>query len=334
MDWLETERAWFSPKRELKRLKRRAQARWLIVVCLTTILAGLGLKRLAKTPSSYEARIIMRITELDLLRDSSPVVGRHLSEYLLDATLRTEGLAELLVRNGLYVDEVAANKSLAAKAFREELEVEVYRNYFAVSRGYAGGARTARVSLRYLDSEPERAMTVAREVAELMAATEAANRRRASLKLASIGRLASAAAETRLDALIERQVTQIGALERAADKKSAESAALRVEIRGLSKAIDHQSDRLARARAQLQQIELRDAVIGSRLGIDFRIVDERPPEVRARVGLAFLGMVGIVLCVIFLPFVAIGVGAFDVRVHDAADARRLGLGILGQLDES
>ena len=335
MDWLDAESEWFSPKRELTRLKRRAAARWPIVLGLALLLTAGALRRLSKPPSIFTARVMLRISESNLLRDQSPLVGKGLADYLLEAALRSEDLAELLERNKMYAGARKIGHVYAAGLFRDELVVNVYRNYFAVERGFSEGVRTARVSIRYSDDDPDRAMTIAREVAELMAATVAANRRQASLNLAVIGRLAASAAETRLEKLQARLVA--GELElrlmSKAETKTEHAARRGVEVRGLRVAVDHQIVRLNKSRRQLELIELREAVVDQSLGVDFRIVDERPPAIRGGIRGPLLGMVGIALFFTVFPLVAIGIGAFDRRVHDSGDVERLGLPVLGQIAE-
>ena len=331
--WLESEDAWYSPKRELVRLKRRAQARWLVILMITAVLIAAVLKKASAPATSYTARVIIRVTETDLLSDRTPLVGRGLADYLLDATLRTDGLLALLERNGLYDSKTDDDPTTAVTEFRDELRVAVYRNYFNIDRGSAEGARTARISIRYSDDDPERAVIVVREVANLMAATEAENRRVASIKLGEIGRLAANAAEDRMEDLQQRRSAAqraFGALDKTKPLGTV-GATLRVEIRGLDAAIERQTGRIAKARKQLASMQLREAVVNNRLGVDFRVVDERPPEVSRGLKPAFLGMLAITLFVLLAPLVAVGVGAFDNRVHDGDDVGRLGLNLLGQI---
>ena len=87
------------------------------------------------------------------------------------------------------------------------------------------------------------------------------------------------------------------------------------------------------ARESKRRADLQRAMDARGVGLLFQVVDERPPPpppdpraVRIRIA-----MLSLVCFLFFLPLCAIGIGAFDQRLHDREDVQRLGLDVVGHM---
>ena len=70
------------------------------------------------------------------------------------------------------------------------------------------------------------------------------------------------------------------------------------------------------------------------MGLRFELIDPgRAPRVLLTHA-GYLAVVGVVVFFFLFPIVTIGVGAFDIRVYDEDDIRRLGIAYFGSIPRS
>ncbi|HUH05903.1 MAG TPA: hypothetical protein VML75_28130 [Kofleriaceae bacterium] len=331
-DWIEAERSSHSFVRELQRLKRRAKARPIGFVLLAALLASAVVYKRSRRPETYKARVVMVVTEGELSTDRTPLPRKELRDYVTALSFTRARLLSVVEEHDLYPARAVRGDDYAAAAMRSNLKVEVYRNYFANDRGFETARRSARIGIIFRDSNPERATRVARRVAELIAETESRRREQSSSDAVDQSRAISSRARTAMEERRTQLTEALLARDRArtANERLRE-AELSLEIERLEQQLEADRTLVRLTEADVRDIELRAALDTSRLGLSFEVADEHAPEARDPNAWLVLAALGVVSFVFLLPLCAIGVGAFDSRVHDLEDVERLGLDVVGHV---
>jgi len=331
-NWMEAERDRLGVVRELQRLERRAKARPFGFILWALLLAGAVIGMRARKAPLFKARVIMRATEGALNQESSPLPRRELRNYINALAFTRANLLQIINDLGLYPRRKKRGDDWAIKQLRANLYVDVYTNYFANERGYATSQRSARIGVVFRDPDPDRAVRVARRLAELVAESESARRREQTTDAIAEAQRATDRARK---ALLARQteVTQaiVDRNEARRTHDEGRAAQLTAELDRLQHQLKAESDRVTRAETALGSLQLRMAAERKQMGLSFEIVDERLPEKRTGKAWVLLTALGVVSFLVLLPLCAIGVAAFDSRVHEAEDVERLGLDVVGHV---
>jgi hypothetical protein len=327
-DWTDDEPGAAAAWHELVRLRRRAFARpWkplLIALMLTAAVVG---QRARKT-RSYGSRIVFRLTENDLDAATAPAPAKKLREYVLDVVFSQQRLLDVIQAHGLYPRELKRDPGFAVEAFRDDLEVEVWRNYFLEERLNDDAGRSARIAIAYTHQDRQQAYDVVRALGRLLMEHEEAAR--IAMAENALLLVASQVDQQRDD--LARRHGVIAAKEMAAHRASpAEAALLRGQILAMTKALEPIELRLKDLQKKKNQLRLRDALERSQLGMRFELVD---PGKVARLGVSKprqLAFIGVIAFFVLLPFAGMAAGAFDSRIYDQEDVRRLGLLAMGHV---
>jgi uncharacterized FlaG/YvyC family protein len=331
-DWVEDERDLLSWHRELDRLKRRARARLFRTLALTVLATAAAVYMAARRVPLAESRILIRVTEGTVMREDSPTSTRDLGQFLNDSALSSRNLSKLIEERGLYPFERARGEQFALEELRSNITLEVYRNQFIEARGFNDDVRTARVSIRFRHSDPVVSFAVASALAQLVISSESRRRANSSRDVVGLMQVALDQTGTRMD---ERE-TQLASRRMAlADAKRSrnneQQAAIEIEIKRLEEDLKDQVKALATMRKNKARADLRFALDSSSMNMQYRIVDERPPPPPDSGKPIRLAMVALASFLILLPLCAVGVGAFDSRLHDREDVQRLGFEVVGHV---
>lgn len=185
-DWLAEEESLGTWRRELARLKRRARARIKLTVGLAVLATVGALWFMGRRVSPAETRILIRVSESPLLRQDSPLPSGELADYLWDVAFSRQNLDAIIEKHDLYPLAQARGPQFVLETLRDDLDLDVYRNYFLNQRGINDASRTARIVVKYAHKDPETSIRVARDLADLIVATETTRRTRSSLDLAGL----------------------------------------------------------------------------------------------------------------------------------------------------
>ncbi|HEX6276479.1 MAG TPA: hypothetical protein VFZ53_25735, partial [Polyangiaceae bacterium] len=133
---------------------------------------------LAFRDHAYAPRLLLRLEE----GGGDAVAGganikRRLGAYVREGVFTSEPLLAIIRRHGLYPSLAAKNPRAALDSFREDIEVDVYQNYFVESREPGTTPRSARVAVSYHSPEREKALAVTRELGALIKERETRLRR-------------------------------------------------------------------------------------------------------------------------------------------------------------
>jgi hypothetical protein len=138
----------------------------------------------AWTRYAYAPEYVLRVVEAD--RDATVMSRprRQLAEYVRQAVFTSEPLLDVMSRHGLYRSLARKNPRAALESFREDFDVEVSQNYFVEERPIGAPPRSARLIIAYHNADPEVAVSVTRELGELVVRREQATRKNEATRAA------------------------------------------------------------------------------------------------------------------------------------------------------
>jgi len=313
---------------ELRRLTRRATVRPWRVIAIAVIVTAAITTWLGLRPQPFEAEVVLAWTESEFSpRDRSTPVD--LRDYVGNVLLSNERLTALIEQRNLYPARKLRGPQYAIDALRGQLEIEIWKNMFGFDDPEPGLERSARIGLTVTDSDPERAYTLAHDLAATVIAASRERRQTATKLLVDQAARTRARIETRLEQLTHQRLEHDVAADRAravhdiavAEQHELAVAELRAEQRSLERSISE----LAQS-----SDEVADQI--TRAGLDFSlgVVEERHPE-RPTHRVFELAVIAFIVLLGSLATGTLVLGAFDPRVHDGDDVARLGLPMLGQL---
>lgn len=325
VDWTDAEPSLADVAREVSRLKRRALARKWLTLAITVAVTALLVVREVRKPKTYPATIVLAVTERIVDETVVPETTAKFRDYLSNAIFTDRRLMEIMQKHKLRSEaNLKSQPQVALESFREDLEIEVYRNTFLE---YQPGdeLREARIRLVYHFRDPEIALTVVRELGHMVILHEA-EARRAQIEVARI----------HSDVAVEQAQAEVTALERAIAEKQIELArsvtpgVTRHELLTLQRSLTSARSQLDTTRKERATLELVGSHETEAGGLQFEVADWG----RAADPMPMAKLATILALIVFfalLPLVGIGVGALDPRVYDAEDVERLGLTALGKV---
>lgn len=254
---------------------------------------------------SYSPRVVLRVIEADRDPGSMPELKRRLAEYVREGVFTSEPLLDLIRRYHLY-PKLAAYPQRAVEAFRRDLEVEVYQNYFVEQRTEHEAPRSARVAVSYRSTDRDTALAVTRDLGALVVVRMTAEREAQAKSASEVAKLG---AETLERALLSRLAT-IAEKQRQLGDAHAPDPGTQVELvslLGSVPALELQVDAAERRAATLglgADLEARG------IGLRFDVAEDADAPLFDRSSrLRLLGMAG--SFVLGLPLVLLTVGAFN-----------------------
>jgi hypothetical protein len=324
-DWVSREPGLREFAHELRRLTRRARRRPLRTLALALAMCGFIVWAKGRREPGYTARLLMRVQELGLDETSSPLPREALRAYLADVVLNKSFLLGVMERHDLHRSLRKAAPSLAIRSMWDDLDIRVYRNQFVEYRD--GKLRSARIVLRYTAPTPQLAVTVVDDMARRIQEFEATHRSAAAEIAVTETTQAAELASVR----IQRAAEQLIELQRGLrDRTSTNPAMDRNRIATLQAQIKRDQDRLSLIQKARAQVSFRRTVEEKQLGLRIQVIDRAPPPPRegSERRLIALAIAGFLLG---LPIAGFLVGAFDPRIYELADLRRLDTPILDHI---
>jgi hypothetical protein len=326
--WIEEEPGALGAWNELQRLKRRALARPFRAVALALVMTAAVVGMRAKKVRTFTSRVVFRVTEGDLDASTAPRPAKALRQYVLDVAFSNHHLLDVIKAHGLYAREMKRDPSFAIEAMRDDIEVEVWRNYFMEQRQTDDAGRSARIGISYQSKNADEAYVVVQHLGRLVAEEEEAARvamadeavRQSAL---SVEQARAAVARVRGDLIVKELALR--------QAKPPVDALLRIELFNLKQSVEPLEARLRDLVAKNNALQLRAGLEKNKLGLRFELVD---PGRVARGGISKpreLAFIGTIAFLILLPLAGMAAGAFDSRIYDAEDVRRLGLAAVGQV---
>lgn len=329
--WEDREPGFRETVAEIARLFRRARRRPWLVVLFTILLTGLMVLRSARREVSYGATVKLLVTESVQEAESREVrsgsriySNDKLRDFIANAAFTDGKVLEVLKKNDFRTRDIENNPRLVLQSFREDVEIDVYRNHFVEEP--SGAPRTANIALGFRVNDPDKALAITRDLGDLVVERDASYRREAYEAARSM-------AGYELKLIKDRMAEVDGEMAKA--KVARDMQRLRID-KGEHKYRMHQLEQellglgyaLTAARDRYEEVKMMDNA--GAMGLRFERIDWGAAEMRVNKKLAVVRF-GLIVLVLSWPFVAMAVGGFDRRVYDPADVRRLGLRSFGTI---
>lgn len=279
---------------------RRPWLTLLITALLGAALAGYVVLR----HRDYAPHFVLRVVEADRNTASSPALKRQLAEYVRQAVFTSEPLLELMQKHGLYPTLRRNNARAAIDAFKEDISIEVFQNYFVEERRSGSAPRSVRLTVSFHAKDPNLALAVTRDLGALIVQREQARRRDQALADA-------ARAEQARDILVQalqRRSAEVLDKKREIETTPTPDPRAQVELVGLLGSLEA-------LERQAESAEKRSAVLGvgaalerRGIGLYFDVVDDGAlPGRAAQLRAELLGVSASIL--LAFPLIAMAVGA-------------------------
>jgi hypothetical protein len=315
---------------EVRRLGRRALRRPWLTLLATLLITGGVVGMRSRKPRVFESRFAMRVTESDLDADTSPRTVGSLRNYVAEVCFSNQRLLGVIRAHNLYPSQMRrGDEAMAVDEMRDDIDVEVWRNFFALPRSSDDPGRSARLAISYSGRDRLVVYDVVRDLARLITEEEETSRiaqAEGALNDAEDRvRDARALAQEKHHDLVVKQVALANA------RNQEQSVRLGIEQVSLYRLARSADEQVQAAEKMRQAVWMRLQLEKKRLGLQFELIDGgrvAPPGPSKKLVLSLIAV--FVFC-FTLPLAMLGVGAIDDRVYEMEDVQRLGLVALGAL---
>ncbi len=315
---------------ELRRLLWRVRARWLAWLLVSVVLIGAAGYKLAQRQPLKTATVTLSVKEGELGGNTS--VLADLQNHVANVLLPDAALREIIERRDLFPLRHKLGDQYAIVELRDQLEIEVARNYFVFEYSANAHRSSARVDVSVLDVDAVLAFELAKDIASAIIATAAGQRLAAKLELERQTDLRLAGLRDRMAELARASADAEQAIASAGPDVSRAKLSMMREDQHVLAAQQREAgkalDLLAQA-ASADQIAV--AIDDAGLGLSLAVVAETRPE-EGDPGRNLRIVITIVILALVIGFaVALVLAAFDDRVRDPDDVTRAGLRVVGHL---
>jgi hypothetical protein len=327
-----TQDPWLAEEGRMVLVARRALARALrrpaLTIGLALVLsAGFVVQRARQAPS-YTATLYFRLAEGDLDTGNAPRPLRDIREYIVNVALSRTRAEEMMKKYGISTARLQHDRIAAIDDFRDDIQVEVSRNYFIFDRQPDEPARSAQVTVSFAADDPARARAMVHEVGDAILGEQAARRG---------GRLTQA--RDLVASELEATRKRVKLLQETIDRRWAAAAvadahtgiAIRAEIAALQAETQGAIARLLVLERRSADVAFSSAAERHSLGLSFDLFDEAVVASAPRLGTFQLARLMAVMFVLTLLLIAPVIGAFDDRVYAPTDLAASGLPLFGAL---
>lgn len=308
-DWLDREPGFFAMLVQFGRCVRLGLTKPVRVVLIALAASALTVAAVALLSGNYRPTVVLRVSETDGDPSAMPRPKRQLQQYVQEAVFTSAPLMAVIEKHGLYPSLARKNKRAALQSFREDIEIEVYRNYFVEERTRGEAPRTARMAVRYRAKNPGVALAVTRDLGSVIIEREQqAMREQAGRNAAHAARrveqLKRALADRRSDIARNRlEITESAAFD----------ARREVNLVSLYGSLESLERELAAAERYRAALDLSAALEQKGVGLHFQVVDDGSLPRSLDLSASELGFLGGLIFVLGLPLTALAVGAFSTK---------------------
>jgi len=309
----------------LARALRRPLRVFLFATVATVAVVG---GRAAKAPT-YEATLYFHLLEGDLIDPrNAPRPLRDIRDYISNVALSRERVERLMQKYHLSTAYLARNRVAAIDDFRDDIQVDVSRNYFLYDRRAGDEPRSAQVTITLSGSDEAKTRAMLHEIGDAILEDQKTQR---------AGRLnqARALVSEQLDLARERVRSLQASIDRmwvsanGADPRSA--IAIRAQIAATQAETRAAIERMLAVERRSADLAFSAHVEGVQASVRLELFDESLATFAARLTvLQLLRLTAVVFAIALLVAVAV-FGAFDDRVYAAEDLVAQGLPLFGAL---
>jgi capsular polysaccharide biosynthesis protein len=314
---------------ELQRIRRRAQIRPIPVLLLAALVTVGIVRKIATRPVILEAEVVLALAEGSMASQRSGLPVDQLRAYVTQVLMPDKRLLQLVEKYNLFPLRKKAGPEYALEQMHDQFSVNIWKNSFAFYDEDEAGAKSARIGITVRDTNPDRALDLAHDLAGVIMETAAALRQQRSDALTGQVAMLRSATDDELDKLTFDISHKQAAIAQARSRGQTDLAAiLRIDLAALQQIQRRREERLTRIAASSEA--LAGEITAAGLDMSLSVVDESRPE-RPTHNELTLAMIAAVIGTFSLISSALILGAFDSRVHEADDVARLGLPVLGHV---
>jgi hypothetical protein len=291
------------------RLFQRGAGSWWLWMPLA-ILAALAANALQNRHRVYEATVLLRVMEGSVRTPGAELGAGTLRAQVQDLAFTHPHLVEVMGRHPEDYPDLTSDPASAVADLRKDIDLTITDNEFVEDRAADDPPRSARIALSYRSPQPDLALAVVRDLAELIV--------RSTLNLQK-------------EALERQQAAAATALQRAEALNLSGQPDGPVPARGAG---DDPRAEAARQRLRVTVATATNARLARRAGeqqqtLHFDLVDAgRIPPRPTNLARAETLVMDLALAVIACWLVA---GAFDPRVLGRQDLLAAGVSVLGEV---
>jgi capsular polysaccharide biosynthesis protein len=314
---------------ELQRIRRRTKVRPIPVLLVAALVTAGITHKMASKPVIVEAEVVLAITEGQLARRSTGMPVDQLRTYVTQVLMPDKRLLQLVEKYNLFPLRKKAGPEYALEQMHDQFSVQIWKNSFQYYDEDDTGAKSARVGITVRDTNPDRALDLAHDLASLVMETAAAVRQQRADALTAQVAMLRAVTSDDLDRVATEIASKQAAIDKARSTGNAELVAiLRIDLHALQGDQRRREERLVKIAASTEA--LAGEITAAGLDLSITVVDESRPERSPHSGFVLI-LVAVVIGTFSLIGSALVLGAFDSRVHEADDVTRLGLPVLGHV---
>src|SRR5262245_2163930 len=165
---------------ELQRIKRRTRVRPIPVILLAAAVTSYVTYRAATKVETVQSEVVLALTEGAYGTHRTGRTGipvDQLREYVSQILLPDNKLSELIEKRDLTRLRKRFGMQFAIEDLRGRLEIQIWKNSFVYFDDEDDNAkRSARIGMAITDTDPDRALDIARDLAHIAIETLAARR--------------------------------------------------------------------------------------------------------------------------------------------------------------
>lgn len=333
LEWLEAEASQQTLRRELQRLKRRAKKRIVVVILLSLVGVAAVIKKVSGRVPLYQATVLMRVTEGNLLEEDSPMANEGLANYLFLVALNSERLLTIIEKHNLYPERETFGSTYAIDKLRDFLDIEITANYFARVRDEGDPQRSVGINLHFSDFDPDLAFEVALDLSSALVEAERERRAQHAEKLSAVANRTVSLVESKLAVLNASMTQAIQTIDKGpvGPDGPLKIAEAKIAMSRLQEELKQTSLVLESMSANRDSIEFAKAAEKAEQALRFDIIDVRRPFIAPKVSKVFYAVLALFIFIMLVPICAIGVAAMDSKLHGIEDIVRLNMPVVGHL---
>ena len=312
-----------------RRVFARALRRPIRVLAIALLATGAYVASRAWRAPSYEATLYFRLVEGDVTDPrNAPRPPPAIREYISSVALSRTRLEQIMRKYGISEAYLARDPVAAVDDFRQDIEVDVSRNYFIYDRRSDDPPRSALVTISLQGSDAEKTHAMLHAIGDAILADQAAQR---SARLAQAHALLGAqlkAARARTASLQAAMDRLWGDLPHADARRALE---IRVQISALQAEAKGAIERTLALERRAADVAFSSAAEGKQLGLNFELFDESLVATAPHLApLQLVHRAALALAIALLLTLPV-VGAFDDRIYAPEDLAARGLPVFGAL---
>jgi hypothetical protein len=324
---------WIGDESQLAAIARQVFVRalrrpWRVLV-IAVLITGAYVWTRAHAAPTYEATLYFNMVEGDLTDpNNTPRPLRSIREYISNVALSRARVERLMTKYHLSDAYLARDRVAAIDAFREDIRIDVTRNYFLYDRIQFNAPRSAQIAISTRGGDPERARAILREIGDAILQEQLAARadRLGQARDVFGSQLLLARTRTRL---LQQQIDRLWLDLARADPRGA--IWIQARIAGLQADIKGAIEQVVALERRAADVAFTAAAEGNQLGLNFELFDESLVTTAPRLTPFQLARLATVVFIMVLVLTVPVVGAFDDRIYSAHDLEVYGLPFFGAL---